>query len=434
MAMILSLSNRAIAWYLLFLFIPVISYDNLHFYRPPRLYPLCEPRIANNWLSTLFLSFSGGATRHGRNNLEKKYLCKELPHMDIWGKHNMHQLIAGVPTKDIIHSIDDIIMTELSLEPARCNFAQFSIESKFHIIELNIDFYQNFINGFFIEAHLPMRNLRVDCPEFIDLSPKNNIRPNIKTLEWQRFLNSFDNILKKYCFEKSYEKFNETNIGDLSILLGYAINYYETEILDYIDATIKLGVLFPTSPERDLTNIFALPLGYEGHWGFPVIFDFAIGAYEWLTFGSHMQATIFADHSRDMRLKTGGAQSGIIKLARGCVKENRGLLWHTSAYFKADHVVRGMSFFFGYSFAKQTRRNLTVQTPSIDTCIANTDRELDGWKMHTLHYLFEFDFSGETSKACPRVALFIDQHVGGKNVFKTTMFGGTFGIDFTLKF
>lgn len=429
--MIVSSSKRAIAWYSLFLCF-FTQTDDLHFYRPPRLQPY-EPRIANNGLTTINLPFRGGSTKHGRSDVQK-YMCKKLPEMNIWGRHNMHQLGVGVPTKDINNNVNDIILTQLALEPARCNFAQFSIESKFSIVELNIDFYQNFIKGFFIEAHLPVRNLRVDCPEFIDLSPTDGIRPNVNTPEWQRFLGNFDSILRQYCFEDSCKGYNETNVGDLSILLGYAINYYDTEILDYIDATIKLGVLFPTSPERDLKNIFALPLGYEGHWGFPIIFDFAIGAYEWLTFGTHLQTTIFADHTREMRLKTGGAQNGIIKLARGCAKEDRGLLWHAALYLKADHVVRGMSFFFGYSFAKQTRRNLTVQTPSIDTYIANTDRELDGWKMHTLHYVFEFDFAGESSRACPRVALFIDQHVGGKQIFKTTMFGGSFGIDFTWKF
>lgn len=397
-----------------------LSYDNPHFYRASNLFP--EPRLERNWLTSFELYVSGGSTRKGRN-----FDHDTVPALDIFGTHNMHELGVNVPNKDLNNPLD-LILNQLALLPARENFATFSIAGRFNIIEGNISFTQNINRGFFIQFHLPVRKLQIKNITFNDLSPTDTICPNINTPEWQRFLQFFDTILERHTLNK--DPFKKTGVGDLTSWLGWTHNYQETELLDYIDINLMAGFLAPTGKKRDENSIFALPLGYNGHWAIPIIGGLSIGVYEWLTFGGYINAIFFANKTHIMRLKTGPRQSGLIKLAKGKIITDKGSVWHAGFYAKADHFVRGLSCTFGYSFAAKNRDTLTPDQPNLfDPAIINSDEMLKGWKMHTVHFFVEYDFTQEDSKMGHRFGIFYNRQIGGKRIFQTNPAGGSFGFE-----
>ncbi len=402
-------------------------YDTLHFYRATPLFQ--KPRFERSWLTSFDVTFRGGVGTSGLNKDRDK-----VPLCDIFGTHNMKDLGAGVPRPDNdVNNPLDMILTDLEMLPGRDNFATLSIDGDFALFELYIHLVHNFCYGFFIEGHIPIRSIRVSKQPFTDLTPDDEIEPNKNSQTWQRFLQDFNAILKRY--DLSRDKFDETGAGDTTVLFGWTHNYQETETLDFVDITLAAGFIAPTGKKQNIDNIFALPFGYDKHWGIPIQARLAIGLYDWLTFGTYASGIFFTNNSTKKRIKTAQNQSGIIKLAKASVTIDKGSLFHAGGYIEADHCVRGLSFLIGYSFASGQNETYCPREPDkFNPTIINSDEMLQGWSMHTIHLFAGYDFANERSWCAPRIGLYYDHIVRGKRVFKTNMIGANIGIEALWKF
>ncbi len=405
--------------------------DNAHFYRATNLF--FEPRLERDYLTTVDFFLQGGSTCKARNKEHET-----VPLFDIYGESDMHELGVGVPGKDLSNPLD-LILQQLSLPPSRCitssdackiqsKFATFSIGANFSILEAIFSFAQNIKRGFFFHLYFPIRRMKVDDICFCDISPTDDICPNINTPIWQIFKENFDAILSRYCLSK--DCYSKTNLGDVSFDIGWTHSFQKTEVLDFVDTTFKFGVIIPSGEKRCEDQIFSIPFGYNVHVGVTISADLAFGAFDWLSLGSHFDAMVFADKTKDIRLKTGEAQSGIIKLAKGCAKIERGSQWEVGTYIKFDHFVRGLSLLFGYSFVSKNRDNVTPQdTDKFNVSVANSDHMLFGYKMHTINFYAEYDFAHEDKVVGPRVAAYYNMVVGGKRIFTTGVGGANFGLE-----
>jgi len=396
------------------------AYHNPHFYRAN--YFFGEARLEKDWLGSIDLDFGGGSTKKSRNSNHKKTRL-----LDIYGTYNMHVLGNGVPNKDL-STIEDAILEALSLVPGRDNFAHLSFKGKFSTFESSLTLTQNIKRGFFFELNIPFSRLKIFDIAFKDLSPTDDIFPNINTVEWQAFLASFDSILSKYNLNK--DDTSSFGLSDVSFLFGWTQNYQDTEVLDFVDSTIKIGILAPTGKKRDETKIFSLNHGYDGHVGFPISFDLGFGAYEWLTIGGHFEAILFLDTTKCLHMQTDVNQSGMIFLAEDEATITRRANWQAGGYLKGDHVYKGLSFIFAYSYASQNKQKLDPQDSAVfSKDIVNENQMLKGFNMHSLNFIAEYDFTKEGAKVGPRISLFYNVQVGGERTFDTNIGGGTFGID-----
>ena len=394
--------------------------DNPHFYRATNFFG--EPRLEKAWLTSFDLTVGAGSTREARNK-NGSSTCL----LDLYGLHNMHKLGEGVPGKDPANSAD-AILTMLALQPERDCFGQLLFQGKFGIIEGNFWFHQNFSHGFFLQVHVPFRKLTVEEICSIDLSPNDDICSNENTPIWQAFLKNFDAILCRYGLDIG--NFQETGVGDVTVSLGWTPNFEDLPVFDFVDTTFQVGVLIPSAKDNDINKAFSLPLGYNGHIGIPLSTDLAIGAYDWLNFGIYINALFFLDKTKCMRMKTSLDQNGFIKLAQGEAIVKRGSIWHAGAFIKADHFAAGLSALLGYSFANKNRTMLTPKDLfAFDSTIVNSDEQLQAWKMHTLHFIVDYDFAKEGNRFGPRIGFFYNHQLGGKRVFKTGVGGGMIGFD-----
>ncbi|MGE0207203.1 MAG: hypothetical protein AB7R69_05140, partial [Candidatus Babeliales bacterium] len=343
-----------------------LAIDNPHFYRA--LYFWGEPRLEFPWLASFDISLGGGNTHTARNSNGKK-----TPLLNIYGPHNMHKLGADVPGLNPANPLDAILIN-LDAIPDRPGFGQLLFSGKFQIIESYLNVYQNLINGFFLQANIPIRKLKITQIAYEDLSPDDTIFPNKNTPVWQEFLANFNAILNQ--FDLKLKGADRTDVGDLAILGGWTTNYENTKHLDYIDVTAKLGVLFPTGKRKKLSRPFDIPQGYDGFYGVPLKFDISLGALEWLTLGSHLGALFFIERgSKNIRMRTNEQQNGFIKLTYGDAKIDQGTIWDYSGYIKADHVIRGLSFLCGYSYTKKDRDCLEPKNSMVfDPLVVNKDR------------------------------------------------------------
>lgn len=393
---------------------------NVHFYRAQNFFG--QARMARPYFSTIDITFAGGSTRESRNAQGQKTCL-----LNIHGPHNFHMLGAGVPDKSKTDPAD-LALTNLALVAGGDLFGHILYQGKFNIYETTFSYQQNLCNGFFTHIHLPIRALSIKDIQCCDLSPQDDGCPNVNTPEWQTFLNLLPAILEKY--QLRVGEINRSGVGDLSLLLGWTYNYYNTELLDYIDMTFRAGLVVPTGEKSNPDDAFDLPLGHNGHLGFPMRFDVAFGTYEWLTLGGHVGALLFKDTNKILRMKTNINQNGFIKLARGKATVDRGTLWRLGAYATADHVARGFSLTLGYSFVRKKDDIINPDDCCVfSSCIVNSDDVFKGWRMHTLHIVAEYDFAKDDSHVGPRIGFFYNRELGGERVFNTHILGGSFGID-----
>jgi hypothetical protein len=396
------------------------AWDNLHFYRPPFVL-YAEPRFERPGLTTVNVRIGAGGTSTSRNGCSRKSCL-----LDIYGPQNMFKLGENVPGKDLTNP-RDLTLQMLEVEPARDGFGLFSFGGKFSIIEAGIQIQQNISDGFFLEFYMPVRKIKLSNLSCNDLSPCAAC-PGDDDPIWQSFLNQYGAILSDNCISLCDQ--SETGVGDTSVILGWTTNYEESEHLDFVDFTMQAGVLFPTAKRTNINRAFAIPLGYNGHYGFPVNMALAFGMYEWLTIGGHAMALPFKKRCQELRMKTSTPQNGWIKLAQGSANVDRGTLWHIGMYTKADHIIRGLSLLLGYSFAAEREWRICPSNCAVfDIGVANSDEALRGWKMHTIHLIAEWDFLKERCLVGPRVGIFGNFVIGGKRIFNTQMGGGMIGLD-----
>ncbi len=345
----------------------------------------------------------------------------------------MQALGVNVPGKNL-NSPVGIALTNLALLPARDGFAHLSYKGNFSVAEVFLQYTQNLRRGFFIQAQVPLRKLKISNVYYTDCSPRDDEFPNINTPAWQTFLNLYDTILATFGLNACGA--TSQGIGDISAYLGWSYSYEQTELLDYVDAEFKLGVFIPTGKQQNEGCVFSLPLGYDGHLGIPIQFNAAIGSFDWMTVGMHVGGIAFVDKVKSIRMKTDLAQSGFIKLAQACANVKKGNIWHAGGYFKADHFCRGFSFLVGYTFAQEQRDTiLPCDTNLFSEAIAGcSDPMFQGWTMHTVNFIADYDFTTETCLVGPHVGLFYNLQVAGTRTFNTSVGGGQLGLDIAWQF
>lgn len=409
--------------YAIIMTIPCIlsGMDNAHFYRAS--YFFGETRLDCPWLFSGDATIAGGATSTSRTNNGTS-----VPLLDIYGIHDMRTLAQGIPSLDPTNPLDLALILLADL-PECSSFGQLSFQGDFEITEANLSITQNFKRGFFAQIHLPIRKIGIHGIKYTDLSPDDSACQNKNRPEWQVFLNAFSDILQRYQIDTS--SIHKSGIGDLSLLGGWTINYNETEWLDYIDGTIRAGILLPTGKKRNENHMCDLPLGYNGHFAGSLSLAGAAGLYEWLTLGAYIDMLFFRSDTKTMHIKTSYAQSGLIKLAQAKVNVQAGTLFTTGAYVKADHFCRGLSLLFGYSYSQKDADIVTLDP--FYTCfnaeIINSDESLHGWNNHTLHFMLEMDFTQYCSRWGSRLGLFYNRTIAGKRIFNTQNIGASCGLE-----
>lgn len=408
------------------IFIASKALDNPHFYKASQFF--YKPRLAEDGLLsiTAYTNWGGGDCGYNKN--------KELvPLLDIWGNQNMHLIAKGVPSSTLDKNPSSIL-NDLWQQDTECTFGQLCFSGNFKILSGDFDIQKNACNGFFLHLHLPVRKLKIYNIKFKDFSTEQNAGPDVDFKDWENFIANFDNNMNKYGFCLNSET-SSKGAGDLTLTVGKAVNYEKTKRLDFLDASLQIGILFPTGKAANPDNPFELPTGYNKHWGVPIATSFSLGLFEWVTFGTYLNLIIFRSNRQCVRMKTDPDQNGPIKLASGDAQVKRGPLVTYGLYFEADHMTKGFSFIFGYQFNKQSKTELCPYNPTIfNPVTVNTDSTLKGWKMSTLNFLVEYDFADLENPDRPKVGVTLDLTVSGRQVFKTKVGGFYLGADISGNF
>lgn len=400
---------------------PIIKANRLTYYRTPNW--VSEPRLTNPYLSSASLYIGAGDTRLGYNQHGQ-----EVGLLNRFGEENFRAIAQGVPSS-ILNQNNNHILDDLAIlsEP---DFGKIKFTGDFKFTEFNLKLIQNWKYGFYTELNVPFRKFTLNNLNYLDQSNLDQIG-SANATDWRNLTNNLIANLKKY--DITIDNSNFSTVGDLTLELGWTESHTNTRYLDYWDTEIKIGVIIPTARH----NCYHCPLlinpGYDGATGFPLSFNIAAGAYEWLTIGTQITGILFPEHTKIMGIKTDLNQTGLIRLASSTVNLEPGNIWGFATYLKADHLAWGFSAALGYQFSKQQKTRLVLPNGSPFDChIANTDAKLQGWHMHTINLNLECDFASDLNhQYYPQINLTFDLPFSGKYCLRNKMIGGTieFNID-----
>ncbi|KKP22941.1 MAG: hypothetical protein SZ59_C0004G0016 [candidate division TM6 bacterium GW2011_GWF2_28_16] len=317
------------------------------------------------------------------------------------------------------------------------NFATLRFDGKFEMWENDYVVRKNLKKGFFVQAHVPVRSVKVHNISYTDMSADTGVFSKTTT-EWAQVYNNLDQILNQFDYKGATQNYSKAGFGDITFYLGWQdiFTKRDDEGKDKytLNLSAKVGVLCPTGERVKTDYIFSMPTGYNNHWGLDGALELDLGVMSWLSIDLFGGFTwFFDDNNREMRMQTFNQQNGHIMLAKGIAKEEAGTLWYLGADLKFDHFWKGLSGIFGYSYNRQEDAEITpVDTTLFDKTTVNGNSMLHGWYTHVLHFMLDYDISvhmKKTTKWAPRINLFYNLPVDGKNSYKTDVFGAGLGFD-----
>lgn len=402
---------------------PLLAIDNAHFYRGNFFWQ--EPRFERAWLSSFDFSLGGVSSHvHGRGcNGENTTL------LNIYGLQDIHHLAAGVSGLDPANTLDAALIALNNL-PDRDSFGLLKYAGEFSCEEVVFDIKQNLFKHVFTQFYLPVRTLKINNIVYSDESPRDTGFPNANTPQWNTVLQSLNAILQRYGL--STQAIKSRGLGDATLLVGITRNFQNAYYLDFIDATVKGGILFPTGRKRDESHVFDLPTGYNGHWAFSGHIEAALGMWEWFTFGCNGGALAFFENEQCIHMKTDIRQNGYIKLGQGQARIKPGTIWYAGWYTKIDHAYHLFSLLLGYSFNRKNKDRVVAHNGGVFPCaVVNADNMLGSWTMQTLHLSVELDLARTQQRAHPRIGIYLNIPVAGRRIFDATAGGFTGGLDIT---
>lgn len=394
--------------------------NRLILYKAPTFFE--EARLTPDYLSTIEFNIDGGNTCEGFNGQGHKTNV-----LNIYGPENFRTIAEGVPTA-ILDLNPGCIINNL-WETSLPGFGEVILKGRFKVSEIDINIWQNFRHGLFLELNLPIRKLAMIDLGYQDLSDPALVG-TASYSQWQSFLVNLDANLEAYGL--SSNSCQGFKFGDIELSLGWAqTNLKNNKFLDFWDTAIKAGIMFPAAPSYGPQCPFMVNPGYNKTWAFPFSFDIAFGLFEWVTLGGHFEGLLFTNKYQMVGMKTDPNQNGIIKLAQGVASVEKGNIWNIGAFAKSDHMPWGLSVILAYQYSQEQATHIApYNLTTFNVSTVNADNVLAGWSMHTVNFSVEYDFAVEQDKKhLPHVRLNFDIPFAGKYCFKNTMFSGTIGVN-----
>lgn len=414
------------------LFLICCCMQSLESYSPELFYknsvPTDEPRFDRDFLNSIDLSVCCGSAHKGKNGARETTAL-----LDIYGVQDFYYTFLNYNANpaapaSLSHDQKTTINNFLTLAAADTTktIGKVSFEGRFRYCTTEIKITQNFIGGFFLEFILPFSRVSVH-----DI--KRTHQSSTTHTSWTNFNNQLEALLAAY--NVSIDEYHNSTISDVTLLGGWTSNTETSDVFDFIDTSLRLGVSIPTSKPQSTTSAFSLPAGYNGHVGIPAIASLAWGLYDWLTLGCHVKGHYFLKTNDLYRMRTDSHETGHITLRRGPAHKQLGNLWSIGTYLKADHIVRGFSLQFNYNYCIQEHAYLEpFDTQYFSSTTVNAAENLKKWSLHEIYCAAEYDFAQEGQQWNPHIKVFYAQTVQGCRSYLTKSGGFSTGLYIIVNF
>ena len=410
----------------------IFALDLPQFYRTTLFQGETKPNV-DDFRTYIDIRYGEGSTKKAWNNSESKTNL-----FNAYGYFDMRKLAAN------LQNLSSKTVTNQYLNPTNGTIAQLydgklEFKGEFKTKEIDITLQQGLISGFYIQAYVPIRELKVNNIDYIQAVTTNSEHTTLDNF----VKNNLDDILAENEIEPLKTPFNKSGIADIMISLGWhGKEIFENNTLNSINGYIQTGLLIPFEEEQNTKKIFSLPLGHNGHWGINVRTNACGTIFKKLTLGANAGISLFFKKTYDLRMTTSTSQNGWVLLEKGTARVDYGSIWDVGIYAKADHLFGGFSALIGYSYTQQEKTKLSVvdnnflkdaiasDNTILKDEIVNSNSRLNEWHQHVIHALAQYDFKAHTnSNLAPLFEIAYDYPISGKHCFTTDIISGTVGLN-----
>ncbi len=232
------------------------------------------------------------------------------------------------------------------------------------------------------------------------------------------FLKNFGNL--------SAEPWADKGIGDPTLVVRWNMPYEKQDSeIRVIQAHVHCGVQIPLAKKKNEDQLFSLPLGCDGLWGFP----FGVGVE--MKFSMPVKIGMGADfllqlaESRERRVKTALKQTDLFLLNKARTLLRPGLTWRFHWAAEGYNLWRGLGVRGMYEFLMHHNDQLSTTAEGYRTETVGTSNLYKKWYAHALTAAIRYDLGKEFSKApmTPRVEAYVRAPVNGKRFVNATVLG-----------
>jgi len=434
--------------------VQVSALDFPVFYRAP-LFSGMPKREVVDWTTKLSVRYGYGSTRRSRD-----YSNDQRQLLSIYGPVNLHALGVGLEGIDKKTETNTFWGTgnfkNIKTDDLGQNDGKIDVFGKIKTWDLSFELEQGLWSGFFVNAYVPVRYVKIDNVKFKNLG-EAKVGPSGGTqVDVESFLeNTFEKVLQENGFVTFDKPFKKTEVPECTVSVGWeGENEEDIGVFESVRGRVQLGVMIPCGSMKNEDYLVAIPTGYNNHWGVHARAKAEIEVWKFLVVGANAGISMFYKSIRNIRMKTNKAQQGWFTLEKGSASVEPGSLWDVAGYLKAEEVFGGLSVLLGYTFAKQEDMYVSVRddnflktvvekaeagdstvTPVINPSfiskddIVNTDNRFKSWEQHVLFAYVQYDVKAHTdSMFAPAIAFEYSHPVAGRRVFSNAMIAGSLSL------
>ena len=283
-----------------------------------------------------------------------------------------------------------------------------------------------------IMVALPIRQMRIDDVTVKDLTNKGAIVPAQDLATTTLLTDAIVANAKKFG-GLDLGNWEQTGLGDLEILFGWANNYPQTkDNLENVELHAFIGFTAPTAEEKDENKAFSVALGNDSAWSLPLGIGLDLDFKHHIALGAEAQFEILFDDTKVRRIKTSPVQTEFLLFNKARVTKDHGLTWRFLLYAQGYHLWSGLSLKTAYEYVKHENDRLTPKSDSVSAGAVNSSAKLGEWNMHHFIFQLNYDFFEETKNFAvkPQLSLFYKLPIDGKLVLAPQTFGGQLAFNF----
>jgi len=382
-----------------------------------------EPRAERKGMLTTEVWSLHGTTTTGKNSEGKTTNL-----LNILGPQKMHQVGRCDIANNVIVDTNNNVLNQLwNTVPVVDNYAQLEFNGRCSYSGGAFNVAVNFTEKAFIGINVPFYKLAITNITWKDITPEF-----AQDAAWIQFKNHFDEILtlNNLSIGPSLAK----QVGDMLVYAGWTINNEAHDQLDFVDFTVRMGVLLGNDQKRNIDQVFSFPGGYNGHKGILADLNLGIGMNNRIGIDLHAKGIVLFNKNQETRMQTATGQSSFIKLAKGIANYNPGNIYSVGGAFRIDTFDQvGLVFSYLYNHSqtdKLTPKNSVLFPPQI----INLDPQLSGWSMHTIGASLDLNFTNYERKFHPRASFHYNYIIKGTRIFLNNTLGGRLGLTITADF
>jgi len=416
--------------------VSMISSSSFCVFAPSNTFPPYDPNVRLPMCPRTCFHL-GATAEYGQSNSARDHEGDQHNILHIYDKIQDAATMLKNPSTNMQATVTNVYNNYTSAFGGQLLTAPVKLEGKYREFDLTLFSkytLTNIIDGNLeLSAHLPVRWRKIENIKYTDLLESVDLPENQYAFE-QNYTQNFD-IFKtqmKALGNLNFNEFDKTGIGDLVIMLEWQRSFKQNkEALKNVDLYIKLGLSCPTGKQRDLNEVFSLPMGNDGAWGIPLGFGIGLDFSRSLRVGGDAEFFILLNETKERRLKTSQDQTEFLLLNKSRATLDSGLTWKFNIFLQGYRFYKGLSLKFAYEYIKHDNDSLYEKTDTFDRKIINTANSLKEWNTHNLIFMLNLDFfMWRRVLSKPQISLFYKFPVTGKNIINMNTFGGQLGFNF----